>query len=169
MTGHVAPRQATSSPAAITARAPSRTAQRQGKAAIVTCPARLTPATPGAPPPAPPRTPPRPNPGGGVGSPRHPAPAHPITVPPHRLAIPPPGQPATWSPPRRVQHGGVEAGSVAGMAGPADLVYLDQHRVPVAVEGDRLHAPQVARGLPFHPLPPPPPRPIGAPPGGEGP
>ena len=36
----------------------------------------------------------------------------------------------------RVEHVGVEAGAVAGVAGRADLVDLDQHRVAVAVQRD---------------------------------
>src|ERR1019366_8247073 len=57
MPGHAGPRQTTSSPAATTASAPTRTAQRQGTPAIVTCPARFAAETPGAPPPAPPGPP----------------------------------------------------------------------------------------------------------------
>src|ERR1700730_8561607 len=89
MTGHVAPRQATSSPAAITARAPSRTAQRQGKAAIVTCPARLMPAPLGAAPPAPARPgalPPVTEPAGEL--------VRPAAEAAGRTAAPPPGAPA---------------------------------------------------------------------------
>src|SRR5680860_446385 len=57
---------------------------------------------------------------------------------------------ARWSrgrPGRRAEVASLEAGAGAGVAGGPDLVDADQHRVAVAVEGDRAHVLHVARGV----------------------
>ena len=57
-----------------------------------------------------------------------------------------------WSWASSEEHVGVEAGAVAGVAGGADLVDLDQDGVGVAVQGDGLDVLDVAGGVALDPV-----------------
>src|SRR6266568_2956966 len=84
---------------------------------------------------------------------------------PDRDAGPMPGR---WSPDgdsagaAGQQHVRVETGAVAGVAGAAGLVDLDQDGVAVAVERDRPHELDMTRGLALDPVLPPAAGPVGA-------